>query len=274
AMIANHHLNRKLNSLESFFTCGENVMVEVGVYLLATLAHLLVAVVIMAEALQFQQWVKLGRKAQLVVTMVLCLVAFVYVAVVLTTVFYKVTLADSKNPCDEYGYVNYSFDEKTWRAMPAVDYLVPTAAVMFAVVLLLIAYVSKSSTAAMTTTPGHLAFETNNPPMPARRQFPADAVLAGLVVVFFPFVFFFIAFAAWDLEPRMERSARWKLWAAGRLLGVLSLVLIPCCWLLDPAIRADWWRCCRGRPRADHMQDTPEPLGIQNAGYAEEYTRL
>ncbi|KAK7484140.1 hypothetical protein BaRGS_00024629, partial [Batillaria attramentaria] len=116
-----------------------------------------------------------------------------------------------------------------------------------------------------------LAFETNNPPMPARRQFPADAVLAGLVVVVFPFVFFFNAFAAWDLEPRMERSPRLKLWAAGILLGVLSLVLVPCCWLLDPAIRG---RCCRGRPRADHMQDSPEPLGIQNAGYAEEYIRL
>nr|KAG5697483.1 hypothetical protein BaRGS_029374 [Batillaria attramentaria] len=106
AIIANYHLNRKLNSLERFFTCGESLMVEVSTYLLATLAHLLVAVVIMAEALRIQQWVKLGRKAQLVVTMVLCLMAVEYVAVVVTTVFYKVRLADSKNPCHEYGFSN------------------------------------------------------------------------------------------------------------------------------------------------------------------------
>ncbi|KAK7499864.1 hypothetical protein BaRGS_00008955, partial [Batillaria attramentaria] len=214
AMIADYHLNRNLNSREPFFTCEEAVMVNVSFNLLTSLVHLLVAVVIMAEGLRFQKWVKMERKAQLMATMVLFLMAVIYVTVVITTVFYKVWLEDSENPCDENGFIKFSLDDRTWRALSGVNYLVPAAATIFAMGFLVIAYI-RSSSAAMTTTPGsnqhyvRLATSKADPQISHtcntalfRRRFPVDVVLVGLVVVLFHFVFFFNAFAAWDLEPR------------------------------------------------------------------------
>ncbi|KAK7471709.1 hypothetical protein BaRGS_00035641 [Batillaria attramentaria] len=231
-------------------SCTEWLVQVLGVWMLSTLSQLAVAVVILTEFLRVQSWFRNGVRFQMTLTVVLLSSAVIYTVVVLPTVFYQVLLADPDNPCH-----GFRREKSALRVMPALQFLVPSITTLMSIGLLTAAYVTRPP---LNMTPDQ--HHTDNATVHRRRQFPVDVVLAGVVTIAFHFVAFFVYFALWDLDLRIELTTYWKVWAAGTLLADLSLILVPCCWLLDPDIRATVCPCARQARAADVRYDIQEPM--------------
>ncbi|XP_076457544.1 uncharacterized protein LOC143291527 [Babylonia areolata] len=70
-------------------------------------------------------------------------------------------------------------------------------------------------------------------------SFPWDTLVVCVLVVVLEFVFCVRQWAYWDqADHRLMSTSQWvQLWAADRVLSLLCLVLVPCCWFRDPRVR-------------------------------------
>ncbi|KAK7471710.1 hypothetical protein BaRGS_00035642 [Batillaria attramentaria] len=231
-------------------SCTELLVWVLGSCMLSTLSQLAVAVVILTEFLRVQSWFRNGVRFQMTLTVVLLYSAVIYTVVVLPTVFYQVLLADPDNPCH-----GFKRAKSALRVMPALQFLVPSITTLMSIGLLTAAYVTRPP---LNMTPDQ--HHTDNATVHKRRQFPVDVVLAGVVTIAFHFVAFFGFFALGDLDLRIEWPTLRKVLVAGILLADLSFILVPCCWLLDPDIRATVCPCARQARAVDVQHGIQEPM--------------
>ncbi|XP_070199212.1 uncharacterized protein [Littorina saxatilis] len=235
-------------------TCRE----EIGL-ILSTLPLLLVAAVIVTQAVRFQRVVTLTRRVQKVVAVVMVAISVLYVVVVVTPVFYVTFVDDNTKECVELDnfsgkeYVNYQQKKATRRVQHAVDYIVPSLLVLLACLLLLLAHVIRRNNNTGTSAPP-VATGPTSPSPEVTPSFPFNVLLAAASSLTFYFLFFLFLFKDFGFGLTQD-----TLWLAGITLLKLNGVCLPCFWLLDADIRA-LWCCCENSLRAP-----PEVVALGSA---------
>ena len=315
------HMHRVQGSeAEVVLSCDGSLALELSFFMLSTFTRLLVAAVVLSEAMQMQKLATLTSAVQMAVAVALLLLSVLYVFVVIISAFYTTWLEDNSEPCSgDTGALNIQSDHDQVRIINVFDYILPHVLIFVSCILLLLAYLTRRAASrpaatilctvppASTSPSGWLgsSAEKGVPPGDSRvqgsdnvpvlaagdhlagveagggavisgrspgtslgsaqlhsrqdwalaptssgsvqtgaRPFPFYVLLAAAVPFVFGFVYFFRSFVDTYSELDLTSAQNYKLWAAGITLSALDGVFLPCCWLLDPDVRASW--CCRG----------------------------